>query len=414
MTEAPGIDMQETDTDGDGLIGDGPVECALKDGTAIQDGVVQWCAATYNVAVNFDFNDVIGGSEPQTLSIQAQSQSDSTYDKPLVAACCTDVTDVPGWAPGDETCALPHHKACYSDLVEQVCNAIPAALGDFAHDNFLNGQNIIEEAEDWFKNNRQDCYDHFWIGSDNFQGADYCSFDGAYYDHPAWEPGQTWTNSTAGTSIGNFSIALSSQLAFEAIVTNHQEPLESCNGPVDNNGVLPPFSELDPTTVKGFATGAVGIDVSGPKWNDEVISGSARASTESWVGFRPGAVELTLDGWSMVEAATTDVGTSTVSGKVRNFEIRLLGQQVVPEQGRYFVLPSGGGLFALGGVVDEESDYVTTTNSTAIEFYLRRPGSKGCPSTTESCLVNKPFRLTYEDLLGQTWEVDVASTTWAP
>lgn len=57
---------------------------------------------------------------------------------------------------------------------------------------------------------------------------------------------------------------------------------------------------------------------------------------------------------------------------------------------------------------------VTATNSSPIEFYLRRPGSKGCPSTTESCLVNRPFRITYDDLLGQTWEVDVASMTWAP
>lgn len=415
-TEAPGIIMDETDTDGDGLIGDGPVECALRDDTTIQDGVAQWCSAEYDIVFEFDFNSLAGGSQPYIFSLGAVSSvNDSTYEKPLVAACCTDVTDVPGWAPGDDTCALPHHKACYSDLIQHICNGIPAALADFAHDNTFNGVGVIEEAEMWFKNNRQACYEHFWAGSDDLQGADYCSpaFD-VFYDHPAWEPGQTWSSSVLGTSIGNFSVSLSSKLNDSVIWTYHQEPLVSCEGPVDNEGVLPPFSELDPTTVTGFATNAVGIDVSGPKWNGEVISGTANASTGSWVGFRAGATELILDGWSMVEAASTEVGTSTLSSKVRSFELKLVGQHVVAEDGRYFVLPSGDGLFALGGVVDDESDYVTTTNSTAIEFYLRRPGSKGCSSTTESCLVNKPFRLTYNDLLGQRWEVDVASMTWAP
>ncbi|MBV1862530.1 MAG: hypothetical protein KUG77_29175 [Nannocystaceae bacterium] len=169
-----------------------------------------------------------------------------------------------------------------------------------------------------------------------------------------------------------------------------------------------------PGSVKAFATSSVGLDVSGPIWNGEVISGIADASSESWVGFREGATDLTLDGWSMVEDGSTNIGTSTVSSKVRKFEVRLVGQHVAPDEGRYFVLAKNEALFALGGVVEDESDYITTKNSSPIEFYIRRPGSKGCPSTTESCLVNKPFRLTYEDMLGQTWEVDVASTTWAP
>ncbi|VAX40317.1 hypothetical protein MNBD_PLANCTO03-1552 [hydrothermal vent metagenome] len=292
---------------------------------------------------------------------------------------------------------------------------MPAALADFKNQNTLNGDGVIEEAREWFKNNRQDCFDHFWVGSDNLRDADYCTsaFD-VFYVHPDWAPGVTFSNNFANTEIGNFSISLKSKLSDSVVVTSHQEPLESCIGPADNDGVLPPFSELVPGSVKAFATSSVGLDVSGPVWNGEVISGTADASSESWVGFRAGATDLTLDGWSMVEAASADIGTSTVSSKIRKFEVRLVGQHVVPEDGRYFVLAKGDGLFALGGVVDDDSDYVTTTNSSVIEFYIRRPGSKGCPSLTESCLVNKPFRLTYEDMLGQTWEVDVASTTWAP
>ena len=126
-----------------------------------------------------------------------------------MAACCTDVTNVPGWAPGDDTCALPHHAACYSDLIQHICNGIPAALAEFAHDNTFNGADVVEEAEEWFKNNRQACYDHFWTGSDDLQGADYCSsaFD-SFYVHPDWQPGQTWSSNVANTSIGNFRVGL--------------------------------------------------------------------------------------------------------------------------------------------------------------------------------------------------------------
>ena len=417
MTEAPEIEMG-ADTDTDPGVSEDPnsnAACYLQDDSTYQDGVVQWCNGEYEFDLDFDFNSLIGGNSAQSYSSQVQTTNDSTYDKPLVAACCTDVTDVPGWAPGDDTCALPHHEACYSDLVQQICNAIPAALADFKSQNALNGDGVIEEARVWFKENRQACYDHFWEGSDNLKGADYCAseFD-VFYDHPNWEPGFSASNNLASTSIGNFSISLKSKLRDSVILTDHQEPLESCSGPVDNDGVLPPFSELVPGSIKAFATSNVGLDVSGPKWNGEVISGTADASSESWVGFRAGATDLTLDGWSMVEAASANIGTSTVSSKVRKFEVRLVGQHVAPDDGRYFVLAKDEALFALGGVVDNESDYVTTKNSSAIEFYIRRPGSKGCPSATESCLVNKPFRLTYEDMLGQTWEVDVASMTWAP
>ncbi len=406
------------DTDTDPGISEDPnsnAACYLQDDSSYQNGVVQWCNGEYEFDLDFDFNPLVGGNSSENYSSNVQLVNDSTYDKPLVAACCTDVTDVPGWAPGDDTCALPHHGACYSDLVQQICNAIPAALADFKNEHALNGDGVIEEAREWFKNNRQGCYDHFWEGADSLKSADYCAslFD-TFYTHPDWVPGVTFSNNLANTEIGNFSISLRSKLKDSVIFTAHQEPLESCVGPADNDGVLPPFSELVPGSVKAFATGTVGLDVSGPIWDGEVISGTADASSDSWVGFRAGATDLTLDGWSMLEAASADIGTSTVSSKVRKFEVRLVGQHVVPEDGRYFVLAKGDGLFALGGVVDEDSDYVTTTNSSAIEFYIRRPGSKGCPSLTESCLVNKPFRLTYEDMLGQTWEVDVASTTWAP
>lgn len=415
-TEVPPIEMG-ADTDTDPGISEDPnsnAACYLQDDSSYQNGVVQWCNGEYELDLDFTFNSLAGGNSPQSYSSNVQLVNDSTYDKPLAAACCTDVTDVPGWAPGDDTCALPHHGACYSDLVQQICNVVPAFLADFENQNTFNGNGVITDAKKWFKNN-QDCYDHFWEGSDNLVGADYCTsaFD-TFYVHPDWEPGNSWTNNTWNTSIGNFSIGLRSKLKDSVVFTAHNEPLESCIGPADNDGVLPPFSELVPGSVKAFATSSVGLDVSGPEWNSEVISGTADASSESWIGFRAGATDLTLDGWSMVESATASIGTSTFSSKIKKFEVQLLGRHVAPDTGRFFEFAKGEALFALGGAVDSESDYVTTTNSSRIELYVRQPGSGGCPSTADSCLVNKPFRLTYEDTLGQTWEVDVASMMWAP
>lgn len=303
--------------------------------------------------------------------------------------------------------------------MQHICNGIPAALEDFADDNSLNGEAIVNDAVAWFKNHKQDCYDHFWTGSDDLSGADYCApeFD-VFYVHPDWEPSFSASNALQ-VSIDNFKIGFDSKLNDSVIFTYHPEDLDPCTGPPDNNGLLPPFSEVEPDTITGFATNVSPIDVSGPSWQGEVISGTVNSSRQSWVGYRedPNANTLTLDGWSLFEDAPANVGTSTVRSEVKRFHIQMLGRNVVniPQGARYFTAPQKSLLFALGGVVDDQSDYVTARNNADVEFYLRRPGGNGCSSTTsEPCLVNKPFRLSYTDNLGQHWEVDVASTVWAP
>jgi hypothetical protein len=386
-------------------------------------GVKHQCSLEYDLDISFTVTPLIGPSFQVPLSVTGvQTLNDSTYEHPFVMACCTDVTTHWDW-PFDDSCGYLHHKACLSDFIEHICDAPGVWLESAAHDFVGQGAEAIEGASKWFKDHRQDCYDHFWTGPDDLLNAALCDpeFDGLF-DHTPWEPTESWTYVEPITGlliaeVSNVSVAPRSSLD-ESVPQPPPSPAESCTLPNSNNGETPPLSLPGGggTLVAPVAPVApVSIDVMGPRFADEVITGAGAFGTDSALLWRMAdAQTLAIERWTMVEHAATTVGTSSDRANVDGFKLDLLGALTATTIRGGWQLGAKTALFNLIATVDGVGSNVQATNATPIEISMVDGGVGACPSRVASCLVNRSFRIDYEDAFGQSWELHIPATTWTP
>jgi hypothetical protein len=307
-----------------------------------------------------------------------------------------------------------------SDFIEHICDAPGVWLEQTAHDFVGQGAEAIEGAAQWFKNHRQECYNHFWTGPDDLLNADPCAsdFDNRFV-HTPWEPTETWTYVEPITGlpiaeVSNVSVAPRSSLG-EHVPQPPPSPAESCMLPNSNNGETPPLSlpGEDGTLVAPVAP--VSIDVVGPELADEVITGAGAFGTDSAMLWRMGDADtLEIERWTMVEHAATTVGTSSLRASVDGFKLDLLGARTAATTLGGWEIRAKAALFNLIAIVDGVGSNVQATNATPIKLHVVEGGVGACPSRVASCVVSRPFRIDYEDAFGQSWELDIPSTTWTP
>ncbi|MCH9688640.1 MAG: hypothetical protein K0V04_44825 [Deltaproteobacteria bacterium] len=382
-------------------------------------GIVHQCSAEYDAVLSFDFDPIVGGTQSISRAINANTAKDSTYESPFAAACRSDINGVPGWSPGDDTCATQQHRACYSDLMQHICNIAPVILRDVASDFSGNGGASIEEAAQWFIDNRANCYNHFWAGADQLHQDDYCTaeFDG-FYDHPDWTPGASFTIELAGNVIAqvqNFS--LEARTAFNdtgVLLPTPPATPTACLGPVDNEGEVPPVSTPGAGAVQTVLASSTPVDVLGPPWLGEQIIGSGAFGVASLLAYSTTGNDIVIEKWAMMHAGPGVVGTSSLSATASAFKLQQVGERMASLSGSYYRIAPGDGLFHLSAVVDGVSDYVVAHNSTRIDYYQASGGIGACPTMVPTCLVSRPFTIEYTDIFGDLWEVDIGSATWIP
>jgi hypothetical protein len=398
-----------------------PYYCIYNDDNSGFVGVKHQCSLEYDLDISFTVSPPIGPSFQVPLSatgVQTISE-DSTYEHPFVMACCTDVTDHRDW-PFDDSCSYLHHEACLSDFLEHICNAPGVWLEKAAHEFFGQGAEAIEAAADWFKNHRQDCYDHFWTGPDALSTADLCNsdFDG-FFDHTPWEPTETWSyvepiSGVLISQVSNVVIAPRSSLG-ESVPQAPPSPAESCTLPNGNNGETPPLSSPGPSGFIVSPVAPVPIHVVGPKLGQEAISGSGEVGTDSvlqWYIDSANALEIVR--WTLVEASATTAGTSSLRANIDGFKLDLLGSETASVITGGWQISAGAALFNLIATVDGAGSNVQATNATPIQLYTVHGGVDACPTDRVSCLVSRPFAIGYEDAFRQSWALDVPTMTWKP
>jgi hypothetical protein len=386
-------------------------------------GVKHQCNLEYDLDISFWVTPLVGPAfQVPLVADSVQTLNDSTYAHPYVMACCTDVTTRPEW-PFDDSCSYLHHTACLSDFLEHVCDAPGVWLEKAAHDYVGQGAEAIEAAADWFKDHRQECYDHFWMGPDALSGANLCDpeFDSTFH-HTPWEPHESWTYYEPIThlvvaEVSNVVIAPHSSLD-EHVPQAPPIAAESCMLPDSNNGETPPLSLPGPTGSTGILASPVApvsINVVGPELAQEAISGSGDFSTDSVLQWHTnGSNLLEIERWSMVEDAATTVGTSSLTASVDGFKLDLLGPETAAVITGGWEIGAESALFNLIATVDSVGSNVQATNAVPIKLYAVNGGVGACPATVVSCLVSRPFTIGYEDAFGHSWELDIPTTTWTP
>jgi hypothetical protein len=432
-TEHPEPDQSNTETDGvmttgvDGGSADEtgaemPYYCIYdKDNPLNLVGVKHQCGLEYDLEITFTVSPPYGSDYQVPLSVDAvQTVSDSsTYEHPYVMACCTNVTTHPDW-PFDDSCNYAHHRACLSDFIEHICGAPGVWLERAAKDFVGQGGEAIQAAATWFKAHRNDCYEHFWTGPDALSDADYCSseFDG-FFDHTAWEPNVTISYQDPITQLvisEAFDFRIAPRSSVDQVVPKAPpSSAEACSLPNSNNGETPPLSLPSASGIIVSPAAPVSINIVGPELAQEPMSGSGDFGTHSVLQWHTTSTNtLEIEQWTMVERASTRVGTSSVTASVDGFKLDLLGSHTAAVVMGGWQLGAGAALFNLIATVDGAGANVQATNATPIKLYTVSGGVGACPTYVASCLVSRPFTIGYEDAFGQTWELDVPTTTWKP
>jgi hypothetical protein len=384
-------------------------------------GVKHLCKLEYTLDVTFTVTPLgIGGGPPfevPIMSAPVQTLNESTYEHPLVAVCCTDVTEHPDWE-FEDSCRYEHHRWCMSDFLDHVCLAPGNWLEALASEYTGQGQEAIEAAAKWLRENRQACYNHFWTGPDDLLNADYCDaqFDGNFV-HDPWEPGESFVFAVFGVPLFKVSdIIVEPRSNFGLYVpAPPPNPAEACEEPISNDGEAPPLSSPGSTGSFHSPVTPVAVDVDGPELNQEPVTGVGEFGTGSvlqWYTNSSG--ELEIEYWRMTEHATTTVGTSSMAVAVSGFRLATVRHLRAGIIDGGWELDAGSVVFDLSANVDGVSESVRALNSSPIELYTVAGGTDDCPTLVSSCLVSKPFTLSYVDVFDQTWTANVLTATWRP
>jgi hypothetical protein len=420
MSEAPEAAQSPTGTDGlvtGGLAdesGGGQPNIAGCLYEAVPDfvGYRYECALEYDLTVRATVVPAVGTPFPVERSIFGlATANEGSYEHPLVMACCGELAPVP-----NDTCTTDHHRACFSDHLSQACLAAAALLNALGEDLGTGGGGLaVKDAAGNLRDAVNDCYNHFWSGPDDIAGlteADSCTVaHNQFFDHtPFAGPG-----GTAGlVGVADVVVELSSRFGNNVVGPLPADPVV-CESPGENDGDLPPLSE--PGSLGSFVapTVPVQVDIVGPQWQGQTISGSGEFATTSSLHRRWASTSsLLIDELIMVEDSPTTVGTSSIHSDIGGYILRLEDPVTATLSGKHYTVPSGAARFVLGATVDGQGNYLQSTNSQKIQFYTLSGGTAGCPSSVSQCLASRPFSIGYSDSFGGTWDLDVAGVVWTP
>lgn len=379
-------------------------------------GVKYQCSLEYDVMVGYHVN-VGGGIDEYDRfpSSTAQSGNDSTYEHPSVAACCTELDELP-----EDSCMLPHHAACFVDLVQHACYSVEKMMQADAESIVVgDGHDAILHAATAVADLRVDCFRTLWLGGDETcDEGDVCAMDFCTFAHDSFDDLPTWN---AGISVvyglatvSNIQMSLSTLLQGDVLVPL-PDPADTCTDQHENDGVPPPSTS--PGSVGSFLSPVadVPIDVVGPEYGGEVIAGAGEFSQTSELHrYFPTTTSLAIDYWTMVEEGPTSIGTSVATAAVDAFQLQLVGPETFPLVSGLYRLGAGAVLFSLEATVDGQGDAVMAHNKNTVAFYTVSGGVGSCPAGLPTCLVNRPFTIQYDDAFGDHWELDIPSTTWRP
>ncbi len=412
-----------TDTDGDGLVTEPLADESAGEGSNIdgclyqaEDGVAGYryeCGLEYDLTVRATVTPGLGSAfEVQRGIVGVVTRNEGTYEHPLAMACCGDLSPIPA-----DTCTTDHHRACFSDHLSQACITAGALLDALGDDQGIgSGGLALKKAAKELKSRANDCYSHLWSGPDDIAGqteVDSCSVaHNSFFEHAPFEPAFSVTYGVFAVS--DVVVELRSSLGNSVVAPLPADPI-ICNDPRQNDGDLPPFS--GPGSAGNFLspTAPIPVNVAGPQWSGQTMSGSGDFATASSLHRRfLSNSSLLVDEMIMVEEAPTTVGTSSIQADVEGFILRLEDPVTATLVGKYYSVSPGGARFALAASVDGQGSYVQATNSEKIQFYTVSGGFSGCPTSVPQCLANRPFSIGYTDAFGGQWDIDVASGVWKP
>ena len=374
--------------------------CDFKDNSAPEGAVLirHQCSFEYDMELSYEFN----GSPAGHAVGAVVAVNESSYEHPFVAACCTDVTEYPGY--DGNSCATPHQKACVSDLIEHLC-AGPSSW--MAEEAVPLAEPIFDAASIWFNQNRAACYSALWLQS-GLDSMDFCSELGSV--ELTWSPSVSFESLV--NELDNFELTVNLiGLDSNPVLEPPAEPLP-CN-PMDNNGEIPPYSDPGQGGILGTASSNAVVSLTGPQWMGEVMTGQGTFdASSSQLRYEWAGSDVVLLEWAMFEAGPTTAGTSSISSTVDSFSLRLLQPVVAAANGGLYSVAAGDAHFHMQATVEGVGEFVGASNANTLSVYDVTPGNGGCPSTASACLRSRPFTIGYTDVWSDYWELDVPQLLW--
>lgn len=429
--------MAQDDTDSDGVVttgiggaSDGAVDESGNEGDAAPhyciysnnpnglEGIRHQCNMEYDLDISFKVTPLIGAPFEKSISISGvQTLNDSTYERPFVMACCTDITEAPGW-PYADSCTSAHHRPCFSDFIEHICAAPGDWLERAALEHSFDGKMAIEAASKWFNDHRNDCYQHFWSGPDALDSLSMCSPDlDGKITHTPWKPGKTWSYVIDEQVLATVSDVEIKPTSWLGTAVPHPPPASpaTCMLPDQNDSVAPPFPQQSKMGMLVHPVSPAPIGLTGPELAGEVITGAGDLGPESlarWTLDDSGPIVLTS--WMMTGSAPTEAGNGSWSVDVEHFTVALIGGLHGDATGGEWEADAETAAFNLGAKVDGVAYSIQAANATPIQLQIVSGGTGGCPTQAASCLFTGPFSIAYQDAIGQDWILDLPSVIWSP
>lgn len=385
--------------------------CVYSDAPGSIDGGLEFqCKAEYEVLLFFTFTPYLGAPQPDFASVSVDDTSiESTYEDPFVMACCSELDPLPV-----DTCTTPHHQACYSDLIEHVCQTVVQMLWSKGKE-LDPGSSAFEDAHDWIKQRTQECYDHFWNGTDSLRDADKCT-EGhiGHFVSDDWILDEPFAGDLFGADVYLDRVQLTTRLPADAVQALPTSP-ESCMLPDSNDGEIPPGTIAGTSGAFATPVATYAASVIGPAYAGQPIAGTGAFSTDSEMHryFASGG-SLVVDSWTMVESGPATIGNSAASETVESFGLRLVDQLTPTKSSGIHTVAPGAAHFGLSAVTDGHGYPLQATNSSKLQFVEVATGVAGCPVGTPKCLQSRAFTIEFMDDAGATWELDIATATWKP
>ena len=395
-------------------------ECLSDEDVEAEGFVKHQCNGEYDLTISLELDPPFGAPITLGKTVTVLPVNESTYENPLVAVCCTDITDAPGWCEGAASCATPHQDACWQDHLAHICRGVGPWLRKIADEQPAGSlkRSAIHKAGDALAVSlRQECFDHFWSDTpDELSEQDFCDeeFDGLF-THTSWEPTDTWQSCSFGfcAVVSDVKVELETSSLDGMVVPPPAEP-EECSSPFTNAGEIPPFPESGtPSGPWRTLLSAVSADVSGPEWKGKDIEGSGSFGTSSTLRAAVISSDLVIFDWRLEEHEATTVGTSSVSSDVSHFKAELMGDvTATTAPNNRYELAAGDAMFNLSATVDGRASSVQAKNSTTLLLEIVSPGTSGCPSQATSCLLSPSFEVEYIDPDNETWLLEVGAGVW--
>lgn len=405
--EAEGDDeaADETGDPGPSLV-DGCISEPQLDGTF---GFRHQCLGEINVELHAKITG-IGAIEVPVQVLFGQGTEGDSYEAPLVMACChaLPVPSPPGHHTFETLTPEPHYKACYRDMLEQMCRSIPGRLYAFSDelkaDNHLIAANQATELGNHMAENTQMCANAFIEDVEGYDpdiGEDFLRLQGSF----------TVPDDSKWGLIEDIEFVMDSpsSVVFDLFLPSDEEDWATCVSDDDNNDFLFTQASVEPLVV-GLASGNATIE--GPQIGWETIDGAASLASRSTSCDRCSSISLgwdEVDVWIgslelIVEDAAV-VGTSSSSMLVERVRVALYSPGTLAfTSATEAYVPTGEARFLVSALAEGEAGAITAQNAGPIEVEFLSGGD----------IVISPFDIEYDDASHDDWTLSISTLTFDP